>query len=268
MELKPAEFLMLVFRAPAPAGLGGPDGTRRIRGLEDRPQDDHTFESLVMKDWKIPVCGIHRGWIEGVLTAATGKNWFCLETKCHAQGDEYCEFIADKRESSWKWKAEAIAKGDSAITEYIDHKPLKGQMKLIDDPVVIMPRFLFTSMMASLTKTMGEMPATGINYRAYMEIGKENVGHYKTMGITNPNTLSDMAFAFYSQMGWFKIIKMDWDEPTKTKDHNPRLYCRIGSLRQDREERMLLHGRPPCRNNRRVVRDQGPGKRDKVPFEG
>ncbi|HTY15154.1 MAG TPA: V4R domain-containing protein [Methanoregulaceae archaeon] len=217
MELKPAEFLMLVFRLQHQQGWGAP--MELVESSDSRIilRTPHTFESLVMKDWKIPVCGIHRGWIEGVLTAATGKNWFCLETKCHANGDEYCEFIADKREASWKWKAEAIAKGDSAITEYIDHKPLKGQMKLIDDPVVIMPRFLFTSMMASLTKTMGEMPASGINYRAYMEIGKENVGHYKTMGITNPSTLSDMAFAFYSQMGWFKIIKSEWDEPTKTK---------------------------------------------------
>jgi len=34
---------------------------------------------------------------------------------------------------------------------------------------------------------------------------------------TNPQTLSDMAFAFYSQMGWFKIIGMDWNEAEKTK---------------------------------------------------
>jgi hypothetical protein len=50
-----------------------------------------------------------------------------------------------------------------------------------------------------------------------MDMGKENVEHYKKMGITKPNTLSDMAFAFYSQMGWFRIIKMEWDEEKKEK---------------------------------------------------
>ena len=64
---------------------------------------------------------------------------------------------------------------------------------------------------------MGELPAGGVNYRAYMDMGKENVEHYKKMGITKPNILSDMAFAFYSQMGWFRIIKMEWDEEKKEK---------------------------------------------------
>jgi hypothetical protein len=78
----------------------------------------------------MPVCGIHRGWIEGVLISITGKNWFCIETRCHANGDDVCEFVADQRESSWKWKAEAIVKGESAITEYIEHKPLRGTINL------------------------------------------------------------------------------------------------------------------------------------------
>jgi predicted hydrocarbon binding protein len=43
------------------------------------------------------------------------------------------------------------------------------------------------------------------------------VQHYKKMGITNPNILADMAFTFYSQMGWFRIIKMEWNEAEKTK---------------------------------------------------
>ena len=34
---------------------------------------------------------------------------------------------------------------------------------------------------------------------------------------TNPNTLADMAFTFYSQMGWFKIINSEWNEAEKTK---------------------------------------------------
>jgi predicted hydrocarbon binding protein len=64
---------------------------------------------------------------------------------------------------------------------------------------------------------MGEAPASGVNYRAYMDMGRENVEHYKKMGITNPNTLADMALTFYSQMGWFSIIRTEWDEATKTK---------------------------------------------------
>jgi len=217
IHLSPAEFLLLVFKLQHQQGWGAP--FELIEQNEKRIilQTSKTFESQVMKEWKMPVCGIHRGWIEGVLTAVTGKNWFCLETKCYAQGDDCCQFVADQTESSWKWKAQAIVKGDSAITEYIDHKPLEGKIKLIDDPVVMMPRFIFSSMTSSLSKIMGEVPAGGVNYRAYMDMGKENVEHYKKMGVTNPNTLSDMAFAFYSQMGWFRIVKMDWNESEKTK---------------------------------------------------
>jgi len=217
MDLKPAEFLMLVFKLQHQQGWGAPfelveSGEKRIV-----LRTKQTFESQVMKDWNIAVCGIHQGWIEGILKAVTGKSWYCLEKACHAKGDDYCEFVADQVEASWKFKAEAIVKGESAITEFIEHKPLEGKIQLIDDPVVMMPRFIFTSMTNSLKKTMGEAPAAGVNYRAYMDMGRENVEHYKKMGITNPNTLADMAFAFYSQMGWFNIIKTGWDEATKTK---------------------------------------------------
>ena len=100
MDLKPAEFLMLVFKLQHQQGWGSP--------LEFVEQSDkkivirtkQTFESQVMNDWKMPVCGIHTGWIEGILIAVTGKNWFCLETKCHANGDDYCEFVADQTEST------------------------------------------------------------------------------------------------------------------------------------------------------------------------
>jgi predicted hydrocarbon binding protein len=217
MDLKPAEFLMLVFKLQHQQGWGAPFELVEQSDKRIVLRAKQTFESQVMKDWNMPVCGIHQGWIEGVLSAVTGKNWFCLETKCHAKGDEVCEFVADQVESSWKFKARAIVKGDSAITEFIEHKPLEGKIKLIDDPVVIMPRFIFTSMMNSLKKTMGELPAGGVNYRAYMDMGKENVEHYKKMGIDKPNILSDMAFAFYSQMGWFSIIKTEWNEMAKTK---------------------------------------------------
>jgi predicted hydrocarbon binding protein len=217
MNLSPPDFLMLVFRLQHQQGWGAPF---ELVSQSDRKivlRTRQTFESRVMRDWNMPVCGIHRGWIEGILSAITGKNWFCLETKCHATGDDVCEFVADQTDASWKWKAQAIVKGDSAITEFIEHRPLEGKVKLIDDPVVMMPRFIFTSMMNSLSRTMGEIPAGGVNYRAYMDMGKENVEHYKKMGITNPNTLSDMAFTFYSQMGWFRIIGLDWDEAKKTK---------------------------------------------------
>ena len=217
MDLKPAEFLMLVFKLQHQQGWGAPFELIEAGEKHIVLRTKHTFESQVMKDWNMPVCGIHQGWIEGVLMAVTGKTWFCLEKTCFAKGDEYCEFIADQVESSWKFKAEAIVKGDSAITEFIEHKPLEGTIQLIDEPVVMMPRFIFTSMTNSLKKTMGEAPASGVNYRAYMDMGKENVEHYKKMGITNPNTMANMAFTFYSQMGWFNIIKTEWDEPTKTK---------------------------------------------------
>jgi hypothetical protein len=61
------------------------------------------------------------------------------------------------------------------------------------------------------------MPAGGVNYRAYMDMGRESVEHYRKMGITSPNTLADMAFSFYSQMGWFRIMATGWDEAAKTK---------------------------------------------------
>jgi len=217
MDLKPEEFLMLVFKLQHQQGWGAPFELVEASDKRIILRTKHTFESVVLKDWNMPVCGIHQGWIEGVLTAVTGKSWYCLEKTCHAKGDEYCEFVADQVSASWKFKAEAVVKGESAITEFIEHKPLEGTISLIDEPVVMMPRFIFTSMTTSLKKTMGEAPASGVNYRAYMDMGKENVEHYKKMGITNPKTLSDMAFAFYSQMGWFNFVKEDWDEKTKLK---------------------------------------------------
>jgi predicted hydrocarbon binding protein len=217
MELKPEEFLMLVFKLQHQQGWGAPFELVNASEKRITLRTRQTFESQVMKDWNMAVCGIHQGWIEGVLTAVTGKSWYCLEKTCHAKGDEYCEFVCDQVEPSWKFKAEAVVKGESAITEFIEHKPLEGTIQLIDEPVVMMPRFIFTSMTNSLKKTMGEAPASGVNYRAYMDMGKENVEHYKKMGITNPKTLSDMAFAFYSQMGWFNFVREEWDEKTKMK---------------------------------------------------
>lgn len=217
MDLKPAEFLMLVFKLQHQQGWGAPFELVEAGDKRIVIRTKQTFESEVLKDWNMAVCGIHQGWIEGVLMAVTGKNWFCLEKSCHAKGDPYCEFVADQVEPSWKFKAEAVVKGESAITEFIEHKPLEGKIRLIDEPVVMMPRFIFTSMTQSLIKTMREASASGVNYRAYMDMGKDNVEHYKKMGIINPKTLSDMAFTFYSQMGWFNIIKEEWDEKAKMK---------------------------------------------------
>jgi predicted hydrocarbon binding protein len=183
MELKPEEFLMLVFKLQHQQGWGAPFELVSASDKRIVIRTKQTFESVVLKDWNMAVCGIHQGWIEGILTAVTGKSWYCLEKTCHAKGDEYCEFVADQVSASWKFKAEAVVKGDSAITEFIEHKPLEGTISLMDEPVVMMPRFIFTSMTNSLKKTMGEAPASGVNYRAYMDMGKENVEHYKKMSI-------------------------------------------------------------------------------------
>jgi|GEM_PF-289703 len=184
MDLKPEEFLMLVFKLQHQQGWGAPFDLVSASEKRIIIRTRHTFESQVLKDWNMAVCGIHQGWIEGILTAVTGKSWYCLEKTCHAKGDEYCEFVADQVSASWKFKAEAVVKGDSAITEFIEHKPLEGKISLMDDPVVMMPRFIFTSMTNSLKKTMGEAPASGVNYRAYMDMGKANVEHYKKMSIS------------------------------------------------------------------------------------
>jgi predicted hydrocarbon binding protein len=159
MDLKPEEFLMLVFKLQHQQGWGAPFELVNASEKRITIRTKHTFESQVLKEWNMAVCGIHQGWIEGVLTAVTGKSWYCLEKTCHAKGDEYCEFVADQVSASWKFKA------------------------LMDEPVVMMPRFIFTSMTQSLKKTMGEAPASGVNYRAYMDMGKENVEHYKKMSI-------------------------------------------------------------------------------------
>jgi uncharacterized protein len=183
MDLKPEEFLMLVFKLQHQQGWGAPFELVSASDKRIVIRTKHTFESQVLKDWNMAVCGLHQGWIEGVLTSVTGKTWFCLEKTCHAKGDEYCEFVADRVPASWKYRAEAVVKGESAITEFIEHKPLEGKISLMDEPVVMMPRFIFTSMTNSLKKTMGEAPASGVNYRAYKDMGKENVEHYRKMSI-------------------------------------------------------------------------------------
>lgn len=183
MDLKPEEFLMLVLKLQHQQGWGAPFELVSASDKRIVIRTKHTFESQVLKDWNMAVCGLHQGWIEGILTSVTGKTWFCLEKSCYAKGDAYCEFVADQVPASWKYRAEAVVRGESAITEFIEHKPVEGKISLMDEPVVMMPRFIFTSMTNSLKKTMGEAPASGVNYRAYKDMGKENIEHYRKMSI-------------------------------------------------------------------------------------
>jgi len=81
-------------------------------------------------------------------------------------------------------RQEQWSKGNLRLPNLSSTKPLEGKISLMDEPVVMMPRFIFTSMAQSLKKTMGEAPASGVNYRAYMDMGKENVEHYKKMSIS------------------------------------------------------------------------------------
>ena len=66
MDLKPEEFLMLA-SSSSTRGMGAP--FESVSASEKRIviRTKHTFESQVLKDWNMPVCGIHQGWIEGVL---------------------------------------------------------------------------------------------------------------------------------------------------------------------------------------------------------
>ncbi|MCX6699745.1 MAG: 4-vinyl reductase [Methanomicrobiales archaeon] len=218
LELKPHEFLMFAFKLQHQQGWGAPLELVSQGGDKIVVKTKYTFESDVMKDWAMPVCGVHVGWMEGVLAAVTGKNWVGEEVTCHAAGGGACEFVFTQRDVSWNERAEGIRKGERSLTEFLELKPLEGKITLIEEPVIMVPRMLFNSMMGSMSKIVGEAAAGGvINYRAYMELGTQNIAFFKKMGIHDPNTLIDMALAFYGQMGWFKVIKMDWNEAKKEK---------------------------------------------------
>jgi predicted hydrocarbon binding protein len=218
LDLDPVDFMLLVFRLQHQQGWGAPMEVveRNESRLVLRCQA--TFESDVMKDWNMQVCGLHSGWIEGILSSVTGSNWVCEEKKCAAAGDSYCEFVAEKKTPTWTEITDSILKGDTAITEFIEHKPLEGTITFIDRPVIIMPRIIFTSLMGSMSRIVGEAAAGGVvNYRAYMELGSQNIAYFRSMGITDPAKLVDLALTMYSQMGWFKVVGMDWDEARKEK---------------------------------------------------
>ena len=95
-----------------------------------------------------------------------------------------------------------------------------------------------------------------------MDMGKENIEHYKKMGITEPKTLSDMAFTFYSQMGWFRLVKDEWNEEKKEKT--------ITLDNTVESEAFGSTGKNVCywdcwssrRDNRRVFWHQGSGPRN------
>lgn len=217
VTLSPIEFLRFVFTLQHQQGWGAPVTVTGDNG-KITLTTAQTFESEVLQDWKMNVCGIHAGWIEGILDAVTGKNWVCEEIKCHAAGDDRCEFTAVQRDVTWNERAAAIWQGDRSITEFLEYRPLEGRINLIDEPVVIIPRIIFTTLMGSMSKIVGEAAAGGvITYRAYMELGTQYIEFCRKMGVSDPGTLVNMALALFTQMGWFKVVRMDWDEAKKQK---------------------------------------------------
>jgi hypothetical protein len=64
IELKPSEFLMLVFKLQHQQGWGAPFELVEAGDKRIIIRTKQTFESQVMWDWNMPVCGIHQGWIE------------------------------------------------------------------------------------------------------------------------------------------------------------------------------------------------------------
>ena len=218
VNLEPEKFLLFVFTLQHQQGWGAPMELVEVTPDRIVLRCKETFESDVLKDWKIPVCGVHTGWIEGVLMAVTGNTWICEERKCHAAGDDCCEFVAEKRASTWNERAEAIRAGKRSITEFIEHRPLDGSITIIEEPAIMMPRVVFTTMMGAMSKIVGEAAAGGvINYRAYQEQGTQEIEFFRKMGILDPAALVDMGLALYSQMGWFKGLTMSWNEAKKEK---------------------------------------------------
>jgi len=65
LELTPHEFLMFAFKLQHQQGWGAP--LELVSQSADKiiVKTKYTFESDVMKDWAMPVCGVHVGWMEG-----------------------------------------------------------------------------------------------------------------------------------------------------------------------------------------------------------
>ncbi len=59
MDLKPHEFLMLVFKLQHQQGWGAPFELVEANEKHIVIRCKQTFESEVLKDWNMPVCGLH-----------------------------------------------------------------------------------------------------------------------------------------------------------------------------------------------------------------
>ena len=104
----------------------------------------------------------------------------------------------------------SVIDGKQDIRAWFDWKPLDGRMAFIDSPNIIVPASLFTALHNSMTKIVGEAAAGGvISYRAYMDLGIENVAYLKKKGFNDPDTIVPLAVSLFSQMGWFKVERID-----------------------------------------------------------
>jgi predicted hydrocarbon binding protein len=110
----------------------------------------------------------------------------------------------------------SVINGKQDVRAWFDWKPLDGRMAFIDSPNIIMPASIFMALHNSMTKIVGEAAAGGvISYRAYMDLGIENVSYLRKKGFDNPGTLVPLAVSLFSQMGWFKIEKIDRNPDTR-----------------------------------------------------
>lgn len=217
VHLSPSEFVHFVFLLQHQQGWGAPVAVS-LENDQIRIKTSQTFESEVLRDWHMRVCGIHTGWTEGILQAVTGSEWVCEEVRCHAAGDDACEFVATKKEISWNERALSIREGTRSITEFMEFHPIEGRITLIDEPVVIIPSTIFSTLYHSMSRIVGEAAAGGvITYHAYQELGAQYISLCRSKGVSDPESLIQMSLAIFTQMGWFKTEKMDWDEATRQK---------------------------------------------------
>ncbi len=110
----------------------------------------------------------------------------------------------------------SVINGKQDVRAWFDWKPLDGRMAFIDSPNIIVPASMFMALHKSMTKIVGEAAAGGvISYRAYMDLGIENVAYLQKKGFNDPETLVPLAVSLFSQMGWFKIDRIDRNPQTK-----------------------------------------------------
>jgi hypothetical protein len=80
------------------------------------------------------------------------------------------------------------------------------------------------------------------------------------MGISDPDTIIDLELAFYGQMGWFKVVRMEWNEAKLEKIIILDNTAESESIGKKRQACVPLHIRPACR-------DRGPVRIMSVPRE-